>query len=275
MFRRILTGALSTLIVVIICSSLLHAREERFYALLASFKNDVTVYRDAKTIPVKRGMFFEAQDRIVTGEDSYADIAFDGAKRNVIRIEENSELILKSVDPKTREFNLLEGSVLFRVKKLGRKSSFTIKTPISISGARGSGGRVERQGAKRDKIECHDDKIFAAGLDKGGNPIGEMTLAAGWKIFVNKFKKPEDLARLSGAERERWNRWREDFGKGSRRQRRIDEKTSDIESALDKFINKKEDFFESLDSKKIEDRAGSSDRGSCQDDSGSQHRLMD
>jgi len=261
MMKRTYIAVLLLLLAGMIHASSAYARSGKFYAILAAYRNEVAISRGEATVPVTRGMGLHTGDKIKTGKDSFADIAFDGAKRNVIRIEENSELVLKSIDPRARELELFEGSVLSRVKKLGRKSTFVVKTPISISGARGSGWRVSREGTEKDKIESHDDKIFAAGLDADGNPIGEVTLVAGWKIFVERFKRPEGLIKLLDEEREGWRSWREDFGRMGRRQRRIEEKTSDIETGIGKVLDKKEEFFESLDSKKIKDRDGSSGGG--------------
>lgn len=263
MIKRTHIVILLLLLAGVIYASSAYARGGKFYAILAAYRNEVAISRDGAAMPVRRAMGLRAGDRIKTGKDSFADIAFDGAKRNVIRVEENSELVLKSIDPRARELELFEGSVLSRVKKLSGKSSFVVRTPISISGARGSGWRVSREGPKKDGIESHDDKIFAAGLDMDGNPIGEVTLLAGWKIFVERFKKPEGLIRLRGGERERWRSWREDFGRMGRRQRSIEEKARDIETGIGRVLDKKEEFFESLDLKKIRDRAGSGSNDRC------------
>jgi hypothetical protein len=174
---------------------------------LISFNGDVTIDRLGERLTVVEGTTLQETDEIRTGRNSFADIAFDKAGNNVVRIEQNSEIIINNSSPEASELTLFEGSVLSRVRGLDKGSSFTIRTPLSISGARGSGWRVERK-RRKDAVESHEDKIFVAGLNKAGNLIGKTILHAGSKIFVKRFKRPSGRTRLSDRERDRWNVWK-------------------------------------------------------------------
>lgn len=261
MFKRLSINILIALFIMTICAPLSYAERKPILAKVISFKGGVSIYRykEARGIPVEKGIELMEEDRIKTGRNAFIDIAFGGGKQNIIRIEEKSELTLKSLKPKVNELGLFKGSVLSRVKKLDKKSTFSVRTPISLSGARGSGWRVARRGSK-DTIEGHEGVIFAAGLDEAGKAIGEMDLSAGWKTSVEKFKRPGALAGLSGAEKDRWDAWKESLegkkpvGKG----KGIEKVSGKIEKRMEKEIGRKDDLFESADGKRINDRTDSS-----------------
>jgi len=81
-------------------------------------------------------------DRIETGEDGMIEIKFDNG--NAINLKPNTNLVIVRlvIDPKTEEYeNLFEvsmGKVRARIENLKGGSSFKIKTPTAISGARGT-----------------------------------------------------------------------------------------------------------------------------------------
>jgi len=262
-----LLGFISVILISLIaavCVSVSWAGNEGPFARLISFGGIVSIEREAASLPVEKGMNLQKGDKIRTDAASFADVAFEKDKKNVIRIDQDSEVVLKNIDPNATEIDLFGGKVLSRVKKLNKKSTFTVKTPISVTGARGSGWAVST--GTNDAVESHEDKIFVAGLDANGNPIGETDVYAGWKIFVNQFEGPAGLTELTESEREKWNSWKESLGEsgdtGSG-----DTGNTDIEKAADKIeqglTEKKEDLFESGDTDRVDKRI---EGGSEQDD---------
>ncbi|MFC1599338.1 FecR domain-containing protein, partial [Candidatus Omnitrophota bacterium] len=81
-------------------------------------------------------------DRIITGEDGMIEIKFDNG--NGLNLKPNTNLVVVKllINPKTEEYeNLFEvasGKVRARIEKLKGASSFTVRTPTAISGARGT-----------------------------------------------------------------------------------------------------------------------------------------
>lgn len=81
-------------------------------------------------------------DRIETGEDGLIEIGFDNG--NAVNLKPNTNLKIGKLvfDPATGEYeNLFEsnaGKIRARIENLKGKSKFEIKTPIAVSGARGT-----------------------------------------------------------------------------------------------------------------------------------------
>jgi len=81
-------------------------------------------------------MFLLAGDKIKTGRNSYVELAFDEEGENVIRIEEESSAIFMLGE--SEKLEMLDGEIFSTINKLRAGSSFEIKTPTAVCGARGT-----------------------------------------------------------------------------------------------------------------------------------------
>jgi hypothetical protein len=255
MTKKIFVGSLALVILTVLHANQTTARSYTYFAQLIAFQGKISVYRDARRIPVKKGMYLEEDDKIRTGRGTYADIAFDKTARNIIRMEEQSELMIIDLHPRHTELNVFKGSVLSRVKALRKKSKFTVRTPVSTSGVRGTGWKITA-GKLKNVIESHEGKIFVAGLDQNGNPIGEKTLSAGWKIMVEQFGRPAGQEKLTQQEKDAWQQWLKQITKRPKKSRNIDKIKRKLKGGLKKAIEGKADSFETKDVDRIEDRRG-------------------
>lgn len=91
---------------------------------------------------VKINEFVEEGDKIETAEDGMMSLMLDNG--NMIQVQPNSRIMLSMLkrDPKTGEFDntfeLDAGKVKAVVEKLGKGSSFRVKTPTALCGVRGT-----------------------------------------------------------------------------------------------------------------------------------------
>jgi hypothetical protein len=170
---------------------------------------------------------------------------------------------------------------------LPEDSTFEVRTPTGVSGARGTGWRSATDG-QRSSFEAYDNTIYVKGLNPDGSVMEEETdVDMGYKTTVERFEKPGRIEKLTEREMERWNSWRDDVknreaksnevsdqgegaGRGSTQagRDRLDrisrEETNDVES----LESRKQDISESRDAERIQERqseqaspAVESDRG--------------
>ena len=79
-------------------------------------------------------------DRIRTLKGESVEIAFTQDMANMVSIEEDSDVVIAKTDPS--QIELLSGEVMSHIKKLPAESTFAIKTPAGVCGARGTGWKT-------------------------------------------------------------------------------------------------------------------------------------
>jgi len=91
---------------------------------------------------VEPGEIFGEGDQIKTGPDGMAEIILENG--NIIEMQPGSDLTIKRMryNPKTKEYeNLFKsdyGKIKAVIEKVGEKSTFKVKTPSAVCGARGT-----------------------------------------------------------------------------------------------------------------------------------------
>jgi hypothetical protein len=155
------------------------------------------------------GMDVKNGDRVRTLADEAVEISFAAGNPNVIRIGENSDVLVKKGES-PYSIELLNGEVMTLLRKLPKRSTFEIRTPAGLSGARGTGWRSSTTG-DRAMFEVFEASIYAKGIDRAGQVMTEeLVVESGWKTVVDRFERPERLERLSAGDMERWNSWKDD-----------------------------------------------------------------
>jgi len=212
------------------------------------------------------GSFVREGDKIHTKREEAVELSFERTHKNVVRIGEGSEVIIGEVSPARNSIELENGGILSLMRKLPPKSTFEIKTPAGISGARGTGWGTKTDGS-RMTASSFERSIYVQGIQASGSPLeGKMILKAGQKTTFGKFKKPSTLERITRKERHNWLMWKRDLykriGKMARRRRRLD-KASGLNKKIESLMEKKDLFNETRDLDRIERRQnkGSSDSG--------------
>lgn len=123
-------------------------------------------HEDGTQEKAKIGVKLSEKDKVITNKKSKVDIQFSNGE--IIRLDSNSYLYLDYVYRKlggydTKETNnselaLISGKLFAKVNKMNKNDSFTIKTPTSIAGVRGTSFIVATSG-KKDTVKVLDGAV--------------------------------------------------------------------------------------------------------------------
>lgn len=215
----------------------------------------------------KVDMPIDSGDRIKTSGGEAVEISFKRDNSNVIKIDENSDMLVKK-NQAPYSIELLNGEVMSLIRKLPKNSTFEVRTPAGVSGARGTGWRSHTDGA-RSTFAAFERSIYTKGIDASGKDMeGELIVRSGWRTTLERFEKPERLEKLSAKDFERWNGWKE----GVEKRQETGEAKESKASSLDKIADRagrlerveKEGILERRDIDKIADKLKSSTSDSKQ-----------
>lgn len=199
-------------------------------------------------IPVENG------DRIKTSKNEAVEISFSDNSAKVVKIEENSDVFIKKCDA-PYSIELLNGSAMALLQNLPKGSTFEIRTPAGLSGARGTGWSVTVNELKAI-FKAFENFIYVKGIDASGNEIeGELVVRSGWQTIVDMFAKPGALEELAAGDFDKWNEWKKDLLKRLEelRQKGFRE-AGQIENKIQELEDRKLDVRESRDSNRILER---------------------
>lgn len=230
-------------------------------------KGDVKIQRAGKVewFDAKEGMKLSDGDTAKTGKASSVEIAFDMDKKNVIRLEENSTAILRG--RWLRQIELPNGRIRSLIRKLRKDSSFEIRTPTAVAGARGSGWDVFSE-ANRDQVKAFEDEIFVRSFDEEGNLIKEIIVREGWQAFIERFEAPSELFELTDVERRDWDSWKEDLSERAEIERKQEGEdrgaefspAESVSETIQEQSDYKDQIFETQEIEQIEDRAATGEK---------------
>lgn len=240
--------------------SSLPAKELEREARVIFVKGEVKVLKGEKPglIAAKEGMLLTDGDTAKTGKGAAIELSFDNENKNIVRLEENSTAILRG--KMLKQIELPQGRIRSLVKSLKKESSFEIKTPTIVAGARGSGWDVDTS-EKKDNVKAFEDEIFVQSYDQQGKLIKEIYVREGWEVTIDRFQAPGELIELTGNDRNDWNSWRDDLNDRLQTGGAKEENSSGqfnnvqtIRQATEKQGDFKEQTLETNDTKKIYDR---------------------
>jgi len=156
----------------------------------------VTVNITGTFEPAEKGKVLDGSSIIKTSADSYCDIAFDSAKKNIISIGPNSEVNAGQFNNKVK---LLKGRVFAQLDGLKKGSTFEVETPVAIAGARGTAWETIFE--KIARFNVAESTINVSG--KGGSKdVGE-----GSSIDVDELGRLGKMLGLSDEDMERLMQW--------------------------------------------------------------------
>ena len=213
----------------------------------------VLIERGTEKLTPAVGNLLNQQDVIYTQAGSFIEIAFDGGFKNILRIDENSRVVMENVTigSSTNVF-MDKGKVLLNLNKMKKGSTFKVRTPVAVAGARGTGLAVELI-SNEAIIQSFQGQVFVKGLTQEEKEMmEEALLKEGWKVFVEKFEAPSRMEQLSEQEIEKWNEWKKEIeslikesGEGRAPGTDILDKGSYLDGGFGEILDKKEDQFES------------------------------
>lgn len=168
----------------------------------------VSIERAGEALTPEVGMMLNAQDRIVTGEGAYVEVAYDDSLKNVIKINANSRIVFESsrIERLTGLF-MDRGSVMVKLDGLEKGSTFKVRTPVAIAGVRGTAFGIQLNG-REAVITDFESRIFVKGLTPDFMEMNdELLLSSGWKLRVAQFEAPSRVIRMTSREQDAWRSW--------------------------------------------------------------------
>ena len=154
----------------------------------------------------EKGMKVNIGDSIRTARHSLADIALDDEKKNTIRIDPKTLVVLNSATAGTIDrLDLSHGKVTSKLENLKAGLSFEVNTPSTVAGVRGSSYSVYAE-RDSDEVRAFKDSVFLKAFDDQKNILSELTIPEGFKAFIERFETPGMLIQMSTREFERFDR---------------------------------------------------------------------
>ncbi len=181
--------------------------------VVVSHDGDVKVIPagQAQAIACQNGMLLKEGSRVITGKASYVTIAFDKAGRNLVKIKENTEVVIK-LDGSDK-IELVDGVVFALLQKLDRGETFRVRTPCAVCGARGTAWMTETNGLVT-YVGVFGSNVFASGINKDGSVMEKKYwVKNGYQRMIEKFKDPGDEKKVP---EDTLKKWKKEFGLGEK-----------------------------------------------------------
>jgi hypothetical protein len=153
-------------------------------------------------VPAEEGMELEAGDRIRTSAGGSAELSFNEENTNVVRLGEDAQASVTLQDEE--KMALDKGEAFASIASLPADSSFEIRTPTAVTGARGTDW-VTRVSDEGTDVEAIDDNPYVKPIGQDGTVSRQLTqVRAGYATTVRKFQPPMAPRALAAADRARW-----------------------------------------------------------------------
>ncbi len=152
-------------------------------ATIVGVSGDVTV-RAAETDPWQAAAKGEAvvpETQIQCGPASRCTVAFDETLRNTVTVKENTTVTVEELEPGL--VFLREGRVFSIIRGVAAERPFQVRTPTSISGARGTAWLTDFRTGRTD-VSVFEDDVWVSGIDAAGNVTQETGVATGQGVSV-------------------------------------------------------------------------------------------
>ncbi|HMU84671.1 MAG TPA: FecR family protein [Leptospiraceae bacterium] len=162
-----------TIVFFLLCAFACKGPSQPDAGLFKNVQGDVTVERSGKVEPAKVGDRFVPGDTVRTGENGIAIIAIKGTVGQA-ELQPNSVFRLNLGDQKT-EVLLDKGNMWLQVQKATSREEFTVRTPTTVAGVRGTKFYTFQNGDTVGVCYCEGDVDFAAG-DSKSNTYHKDTL---------------------------------------------------------------------------------------------------
>jgi hypothetical protein len=177
--------------------------EEASYAEVFSLKGAPLIQRQGtqKWDVVIEGAEVGERDSIRTGEGEWVELAFDEDK--VIRVEPSSQVVV--LFDGDERIELIDGEVYATISNLPPGSSFIVKTPVAIAGARGTDWLTRYRDGEAE-VEAYDQTPFVRNMDRDGRFSDvETPVRPGFSTKVKRYEKPSQPDRMPDNKIQKWN----------------------------------------------------------------------
>ncbi len=171
-------------------------------------KGDVNVRKAGADAPWQKmtpSTVLEKGDIVETGKDSAVTVVIGANTEKTVRVGEKSRVEFQGVNP--TKLNIPEGKLLVALKKLEPKSSFVVKTPTAICGARGTAW-LEEVSPEKTRVSVFESEIFARELNAKGEPkSGEHIINIGIQRILERGKPISEAEPVWESDLAEWKYW--------------------------------------------------------------------
>ena len=176
-----------------------------FAAELIYKKGTVQIMRKGQDfwIQANPGARVEEGDKVKTFKGSVCEIAFDSAKKNILKVDEDTQVTMESFGQTVVSMD--KGKVLSRLKGLEAGSTFEVRTPTAVAGAAGTGWGVETDG-QRTTVLVFENSVY---LCSPRNPNEKRIISEGNKTTISRLDRigVVDFVILTRLDNDRWGTW--------------------------------------------------------------------
>lgn len=145
----------------------------------------------------EKGMTVAIGDSVRTARHSRVDIALDSEKKNTIRLEEKTLVVLNSASADTIDrLDLAKGRVYSNLEGIKAGLSFEVNTPSAVAGVRGSSYMVYVE-KDEDEVAALKDTVYLRSFDADNNQLADTMLPEGFKTFIARFDLPSTFLQIS------------------------------------------------------------------------------
>lgn len=192
---------------VLVLMNAASADTESAEAEVLSLSGEVSVQKAGQTgwSAVSEGTLLSEGDTVRTGKGASAELSMDEKDNIIASLSGDTTAVLRG---KTLErIELSVGSIRSLVKKLGKGSSFEIKTPTVVAAARGSGWDVDYDG-ESTTVKAFEDNISVESIDEKGKVLRKVSLKPDFQVSVDRQRKFGDRKQIQAADRNKWKKWK-------------------------------------------------------------------
>ncbi len=166
---------------------------------------------DSQWNKAEKGLAVDIGDVVRTARHSRCDIAFDAQKKNTVRLEEKTLVVLNSsgVDY-VDKVELSRGRVYANLENIQSGLAFEVTTPSAVAGVRGSSYMVYTE-KDEDEVSAYKDDVYLHTFDAEKNRTMETILPEGFKTFVERFQTPSVFTQITNREFIRFDQIKEEL----------------------------------------------------------------
>lgn len=210
----------------------------------------------SKWVDAQLGMVLSVGDNVATGQNSWVEIGFGDNYVNVVRVKENTTLELINLGPV--KVGLLKGELRSLIENLSKDSTFEIKTPTAVCGARGTGWDTQTDGQKVI-VDAYEREVYFYALDKDGNIAGEdPIIKAGKRGIMEGPLKPISIRNIPKDRMSDWGKWKQGYkeriGAGNADIKQKSQKIQSAQKAINTVMKGKASVLQKKDQEGIDKR---------------------
>jgi hypothetical protein len=207
MIKKAIIAVLAVLCVMSVLSYNTYAQRKR---LAVSAKKAIILFAEGDVKAklgdwknAEEGMILKEGDELKTGVDSWAEVGFGMGYENVVRVEEMT--LIKFIDLSDIKLSLLKGELRSLVEKIEKDSTFEIRTPSAVCGARGTGWDTNTDGTKV-VVDVYEDEVYFEPQSAGAV---DPRIGAGKRGILEDPTKKITIKDVPLEKIKDWNKWKE------------------------------------------------------------------